>query len=54
MTEWREFTFPDYEEIKSRLNSPVIFDARNLFKTDKVIDLGFTYFAIGKRVENVQ
>ncbi|EQC52475.1 UDP-glucose/GDP-mannose dehydrogenase family protein [Bacteriovorax sp. DB6_IX] len=50
MTEWREFSFPDFEEIKSRLKSPVIFDGRNLFKTSKVKELGFTYYAIGKRI----
>ncbi len=51
MTEWREFTSPDFEEIKSRLNKSVIFDSRNLYKTKKVLDLGFDYFAIGKRIE---
>ena len=50
MTEWREFTSPDFEEIKSRLNKSVIFDSRNLYKTKKVLDLGFDYFAIGKRI----
>jgi len=50
MTEWREFTSPDFEEIKSRLNKAVIFDSRNLYKTHKVLDLGFDYFAIGKRI----
>mgnify|MGYP000215196363 FL=1 len=50
MTEWREFTSPDFEEIKSRLNKSVIFDSRNLYKTQKVLDLGFDYLAIGKRI----
>lgn len=50
MTEWREFTSPDFEEIKSRLNKSVIFDSRNLYRTGKVLDLGFDYFAIGKRI----
>lgn len=50
MTEWREFTSPDFEEIKKRLNKSVIFDSRNLYKTEKVLELGFDYFAIGKRI----
>jgi UDPglucose 6-dehydrogenase len=50
MTEWREFSYPDFNEIKSRLNSPVIFDSRNLFKTDKVKEMGFDYYAIGKKI----
>ncbi|PIK13878.1 UDP-glucose/GDP-mannose dehydrogenase family protein [Halobacteriovorax sp. JY17] len=50
MTEWREFTSPDFEEIKARLNKSVIFDSRNLYKTKTVLDHGFDYFAIGKRI----
>jgi UDPglucose 6-dehydrogenase len=50
MTEWREFSFPDFDEVKQRLNNAVIFDGRNLYETKKVQELGFTYFAIGKKV----
>ncbi len=50
ITEWREFSFPDYDELKKRLKTPTIFDARNLFKTAQVKELGFNYFAIGKRI----
>ena len=31
MTEWREFSFPDFDEIKQRLNTPTIFDGE-IFK----------------------
>ena len=50
MTEWREFKNTDLKEIKTRLKVPVIFDARNIFDTDKVLENGFDYFAFGKRV----
>jgi UDPglucose 6-dehydrogenase len=50
ITEWREFQTPDFSKLKSLLKSPILFDARNLFKTKKVQDLGFTYYAIGKKV----
>jgi len=50
MTEWREFSFPDFSEMKKRLKNPVIFDGRNLFDTQKVINEGFDYFAIGKYI----
>lgn len=50
VTEWREFSTPDFSEIASRLNEKVIFDARNLFKTSKVLEEGFTYYAIGKKI----
>ena len=51
VTEWREFNTPDFSEIKSRLNKPVIFDGRNLYDTKKVLAEGFDYFAIGKFIK---
>lgn len=51
VTEWREFTTPDFAEIKKRLKKPVIFDGRNLYDTKKVIAEGFDYFAIGKFIK---
>lgn len=53
MTEWREFSTPDFAEIKARLNAPVIFDGRNLYDTQKVLSLGFKYYAIGKYIPAV-
>lgn len=51
VTEWREFTNPDFDEIKKRLIRPVIFDGRNLYDTKKVLAEGFDYFAIGKFIK---
>lgn len=48
MTEWREFHNPDFDKVKTLLASPLIFDARNLYETQKVLDLGFSYYAVGK------
>jgi len=50
VTEWREFKIPDFGEIKKRLKYPAIFDARNLFSTEKVLKEDFLYFAIGKKI----
>ena len=50
MTEWREFRIPDFHEIEQRLNRTVIFDARNLYSTNKVLASGFDYCAIGKYI----
>ena len=50
MTEWKQYRAPDFEEIKARLKTPVIFDGRNLYSTKKVLELGFTYYAIGKHI----
>jgi UDPglucose 6-dehydrogenase len=50
VTEWAEFRGPDFEEVKRRLKSPVIFDGRNLFAADEhlIRELGFHYYGIGR------
>ena len=48
LTEWQEFRDPDFEEIKKRLKSPVIFDGRNLFEPADMRGRGFKYFCIGR------
>jgi UDPglucose 6-dehydrogenase len=50
MTEWREFRNPDYQNLKNMLKEKVVFDARNLFDTEKTLESGFDYFAIGKHI----
>ncbi len=47
-TEWQHFRAPDFDLIRASLNSPLIFDGRNLYEPDKLADLGFTYYAIGR------
>ena len=49
LTEWNEFRNPDFAKIKSSLNSPVIFDGRNIFEPAKMKELGFTYYSIGRK-----
>lgn len=51
LTEWKQYRAPDFEEIKSRLKAPVIFDGRNLYNTKKVLEQGFEYYAIGKAIK---
>ncbi|MFW5975624.1 MAG: UDP-glucose dehydrogenase family protein [Desulfosalsimonas sp.] len=34
LTDWHQFRNPDFERIKKNLNRPVIFDARNLYRSD--------------------
>jgi UDPglucose 6-dehydrogenase len=49
MTEWNEFRNPDFDKIKEMLKNPVIFDGRNIFQPEKIKELGFTYYSIGRR-----
>jgi UDPglucose 6-dehydrogenase len=48
VTEWREFRSPSFEDIKSKLKAPVIFDGRNLYDPRLLRSMGFTYYAIGR------
>lgn len=47
-TEWDMFRHPEFEEMKSKLESPVIFDGRNLYDPAQMAALGFTYYSIGR------
>ena len=49
LTEWKEFRSPDFEEIKTQLKIPVIFDGRNQYSTFNLDEKGFEYFQIGKK-----
>ncbi len=48
ITEWNEFRRPNFNKITEALESPVIFDGRNLFDPSKMNRLGFTYYSIGR------
>jgi len=48
VTEWNVFRTPDFEKMKSLLNTPVIFDGRNLFEPSEVTENGIEYFAVGR------
>ena len=48
LTEWKEFRSPNFELIKAKLNSPVIFDGRNQYNSLNLETKGFQYFQIGK------
>jgi UDPglucose 6-dehydrogenase len=49
LTEWNEFRNPDFERLRSSLSAPVVFDGRNIFTPEKMRQLGFTYFSIGRQ-----
>ena len=48
VTEWKEFRSPDFDEIKSLLRSPIIFDGRNIYDPAAVRRRGFEYTGIGR------
>jgi UDPglucose 6-dehydrogenase len=48
MTDWNQFRNPDFNRIKTMLQTPLIFDGRNLYSASFLADQGFTYFGIGR------
>jgi UDPglucose 6-dehydrogenase len=48
LTEWRQFHSPDFEQLKTLLNTPLIFDCRNLYDSALMKQHGFTYVTIGR------
>jgi len=51
-TEWNEFRTPDFSKISSSLKEKVIFDGRNLFDLNTMIDLKYHYESVGRSVIN--
>ena len=49
VTEWKEFRSPDFQEIKSRLKTPAIFDGRNIYDINIVRKVGIEYYPIGRK-----
>lgn len=47
LTEWKEFRSPDFEELKTQMNSLIIFDGRNQYSNLKLDKKGFEYYQIG-------
>lgn len=51
VTEWKQFKELDWTRIKGLLKKPVIFDGRNLLEKNKMRELDYKYFSIGKNGE---
>lgn len=47
VTEWNEFRIPSWEVLKNLLKRKVIFDGRNLYDKEYMIEAGYEYFGIG-------
>jgi UDPglucose 6-dehydrogenase len=48
VTEWKEFRSPDFEDMKRRLKTPVVFDGRNLYEPTMMREAGIEYFSMGR------
>lgn len=50
VTEWPLFRTPDFDKMEKNLKAKVIFDGRNLYELQKMIDCGYYYNSIGRKV----
>lgn len=49
LTEWNEFRRPDFEKLKDLMKENIIFDGRNQYNFDRLKQLNFEYFQVGKQ-----
>lgn len=50
VTEWSLFRTPDFNKMEEALKAKVIFDGRNLYDLNKMIDCGYYYNSIGRKI----
>jgi len=50
VTEWKAFRSPDFDQLKMKLKTPVIFDGRNLFEPQVMAEAGIEYHGIGRSI----
>lgn len=48
LTEWEEFASLDLTRIRKALRYPIIIDGRNLYDSERMAALGFTYYSVGR------
>lgn len=48
-TEWSIFRTPDFDKIKEKLKTPIIFDGRNLYDINEMENEGISYMSIGRK-----
>lgn len=48
LTEWRRFWSPDYQRMFDLMKRPVIFDGRNIYEHDVMVQHGFRHFGVGR------
>lgn len=46
-TEWNEFSALNFEELRTVLRQPVLFDLRNIYRKDEIRSAGMEYYGTG-------
>jgi UDPglucose 6-dehydrogenase len=48
-TEWNAFRRPDFSRMKDLMETPILFDGRNIWDPARMRELGFVYHGIGRK-----
>ncbi len=48
ITEWPEFRIPNFKVLEKLLKNKIIFDGRNIYEPNEIVDNGFSYYSIGR------
>ncbi len=48
LTEWKQFRLPSWGVVKKAMNTPLVFDGRNIYDAEELQTLGIEYHCIGK------
>jgi UDPglucose 6-dehydrogenase len=48
LTEWHSYRTPDFDRIRGSLREPLVFDGRNLWDPQRMVEMGFEYVSIGR------
>jgi len=49
VTEWDEFKTLDLEKARELMDNPILIDGRNLYNPDRIRELGFDYYSVGRK-----
>ena len=49
VTEWPEFRMPNFRIIEKLLKNKTIFDGRNIYEPEEMLELKFNYYSIGRK-----
>jgi UDPglucose 6-dehydrogenase len=47
ITEWSEFRVPNWTKVGEAMKNKVVFDGRNLYRSEILIENGYDYYGIG-------
>ena len=53
VTEWSEFRLPNFKVMERLMNNKVLFDGRNIFDVEQLIEYGYMYYSIGRQPINL-